>query len=130
MEQNILSINIADNYQKYQKANLLFSPPFIWLKEILVNMTGFSYPSGYAIISLNQTVNTIWAGDINEYPLYKEIKYIDRCIYIDNYEGPERAFYGWKNLSQFDIEKTFNVKFKEEALMELGGFPYNLKLGY
>ena len=130
MEQRELNIHIAGNYDQWLKANEVFKQPFDWLQGILKNMTGFSYPSGYAIISRNNIVKNIWVGDTNEFALYNELRQIDSCIYIDNYEGPERAIRGWKNLSRTNIEETFNIRFSDKHLAELGGFPSNLTIAY
>jgi hypothetical protein len=128
MEQKSLDIFIADNYERYELARKTFERPFDWLKGILKNMTGYDFPSGYALISRQNTIRNIWAGPVNEYPLALEVDFITSCIYIDNYEGPERAIYGWKNLNQYQVEKTFNIKFDENKINTLGGFPLNLSL--
>jgi hypothetical protein len=127
MEQKELNLLRVNNWENTYE---VFKQPFDWLRGILVNMTGFRHPSGYAIISPNHIVEKVWVGSRNEYPLCHEVKRIDSCIYIDNYEGPVSAIYGWKNLSRNDIEETFNFRFNDKDLDELGGFPYNLTFSY
>ncbi len=124
-----LNIHIAGDCNQYIKAKEVFKEPFDSLREVLIKMTRFEYPSGYAIIQ-NHIIQKIFAGDSNEYPLCNEISLIDNCIYIDNYNGPEAAIYGWKNLSRDSIEQVFNISFNEEKLQELGGFPNSLTIAY
>jgi len=130
MNQNELQIHIRSNPVRYNLAVQTFGAPFQWLLEILNNMTGYSHPSGYAIIGSNHIVKKIWVGNTNEYALWKELQYINRCIYIDNFEGPERATYGWKGLSQKDIEETFGINFNNIKIASFGGFPSHLALTY
>ena len=125
MEQKKLIIDSRYYPRAMEEANV-FHQPFKWLHGILVNMTGFKHPSGFAIINQNHIVTKIWAGDTNEYALYQEVEHIDKCVYIDNFEGPIRATWGWKNLSRSDIEETFSFRFDDNDLAELGGFPNNL----
>lgn len=125
--QERLHVFIAD-YKTWELAQQTFGKPFSWLNDILQNMTGYSHPSGYALVSNNNIIKSIWVGSTNEYALGQKIEFISSCIYIDNYEGPERSIYGWKNLSQSKLEKTFGIQFDENKINELGGFPTNLLL--
>ncbi len=130
MQQDKLTVQMACDGEKWRKANEVFKKPFAWLWEVLVNMTGFDHPSGYAIIGPNHIVKSVWAGDTNEYPLGREVEGRESCIYIDNYEGPERSIHGWNSLSREDVEETFQCRFGEDDLAELGGFPNNLTIVY
>ena len=98
-------------------------------EQTIEDLTMLSLEIGFvsvAMINQNHIVTKIWAGDTNEYALYQEVEHIDKCVYIDNFEGPIRATWGWKNLSRSDIEETFSFRFDDNDLAELGGFPNNL----
>jgi len=95
-------------------------------------MTGFDWPSGYAIIHPNHIIQKIWVGENNEYQLFQERRSLstEKIIYVDRCEGPVRGMRGWNNLTQKDIENTFNITFKDSDLEIFGGFPENLRLIY
>lgn len=87
-------------------------------------MTGFNWPSGYAIIHPNHIIQKIWVGENNEYNLSQEIRSLsmEKIIYIDRYDGPDSGMRGWNNLIQKDIENIFNITFKDSDLEIFGGF--------
>jgi hypothetical protein len=71
-------------------------------------------------------------GENNEYPLFQERRSLstEKIIYIDSYEGPIKGMRGWNNLTQKDLENTFNIVFENSDLEIFGGFPENLQLIY
>ena len=123
------------DYKNYVIANQLYGQPFTWLLSILQSMTGYRYPSGYALLNpKTKTITSIWAGPTEEYPLLRMnscIEDMDCCIYIDNFDGPERACKGWAGIpSKHTLESTFKIVFEEEKLEYFGGFPNELSLCY
>ncbi len=132
MKTQLVSYHIGYDLHHYNIAYQIFRQPFDWLKQILQNMTGFDWPSGYAIIHPNHIIKNIWVGEYNEYDLFQERRSLsmEKIIYIDSYEGPVRGMRGWNNLTQKDIENTFNITFKDSDLEIFGGFPESLRLIY
>ena len=130
MQNKLVSFYIGYQTSQYTVAHEIFAPPFNWLKEILQNMSGYTYPSGYAIIHSSHIIQQIWVGDRNEYPLCKELRSLshEKIIFIDSYNGPEGGNWGWRNLNKTDLEKTFSFIIKDDDLEKIDGFPNNLNL--
>ena len=132
MRTELVSYHVGYDPYHYEVACQIFRQPFDWLEQILQHMTGFDWPSGYAIIHPNHIIQKIWVGENNEYQLFQERRSLstEKIIYVDRCEGPVRGMRGWNNLTQKDIENTFNITFKDSDLEIFGGFPENLRLIY
>lgn len=132
MKTELVSYHIGYQTYHYNNAYQIFRQPFDWLEQMLQNMTGFTYPSGYAVIHPNHIIKNIWVGEYNEYNLFQERRALsmEKAIYVDRFEGPIGGMRGWNNVTQQDMEVTFNIAFKDSDLEIFGGFPDNLQLIY
>lgn len=121
----ILKINSDEEYE-YIYFELF--KPFAKFREILHNISGFKYPSGFSLISENSIMENIYIGQEEKFEIELNIDNYKRIFIIDNYGGPEGGQWSWKGLRQLDVEKAFNVKFDNKIIEKIGGFPSNLML--
>jgi len=102
--------------------------PFGKFREILQQISGFNCPSGFALISDNSIIENIYIGQREEAWIDLNINNYTKILIIDNYAGLEGGQWIWKGLTQANIERAFNMKFNNEIIEAIGGFPSTMKL--
>jgi hypothetical protein len=102
--------------------------PFERFREILQDITGFYYPSGFALISKKSIIENIYIAQEDERGIHFDTQNHNRFILINNYAGAEGGKWSWKGLTQSEVEKAFNIKFDNKIIEKLGGFPSNMML--
>jgi len=115
-------------YDELEEIWITLYKPFERFKGILQNITGFQYPSGFALILKKSIIKNIYIGQEEESSIPLDTKNHNRFILINNYAGPEGGQWSWKGLTKSDIEQALNIRFDNKIIEKLGGFPSNMIL--
>jgi len=127
MSEDFQELSIGDNIDGFDIVWSELYKPFSKFTKILQEISGFSFPSGFALISNNSMIENMYIGQ-EEASIDLDTDNYKKVLIINNYAGREGGQWIWKGLTQANLERAFNIKFNKKTIEAIGGFPSTITL--